>query len=208
MEIYRHLENIGATGSKSKKIPGVGNLRKILSNEVYVGDRIIQKTPVRDLITKKPDYSKPYTSYYLTDDHEPIVHRQLFEQVKARLKWVDQQRKAGIYRTSQSHYLYGLVFCSECGLPFRKGDSTEYKNTNYRYWVCSGKRRKDKKQYTCTNRSVRDEHLLKIVSDALGLSWSSVEDFDADNLDDSVERIVVKPEGINVVMKYREATNG
>lgn len=207
MEIHRHLEGLGAIGSTSKRIPTVGNLRKILGNEVYVGDRMIQKGPVRDLITKQPDFSKSYTRYYLSGDHEPIVDRQMFEKVRARLVWIEQERKDGIYRTSKSHYLYGLVFCSECGLPFRKGDSTEYKNTSYRYWVCSGKRRKDKKQCTCTNRSVRDELLLKTVSDALGLPWSSVEDFDGDTLADSVERIVVKPEGIDVVMKHRQAAN-
>ncbi|MBI9095631.1 MAG: recombinase family protein [Sphaerochaeta sp.] len=83
MEIHRHLESLGAAGSKSKKIPGVGNLRKILCYDVYVGDRMIQKEPVRDLITKQPDFSKPYTRYHLTDDHEPIVDRKLFEQVRA-----------------------------------------------------------------------------------------------------------------------------
>ncbi|MBI9095632.1 MAG: zinc ribbon domain-containing protein [Sphaerochaeta sp.] len=100
------------------------------------------------------------------------------------------------------------MFCSECGLPFRKGDSAEYKGTTYRYWVCSGKRRKDKDQCTCTNLLIRDEQLLKTVSDALGLQWSTVDEFDADALANSVERIVVKPDGVDVVMKYRQTANG
>ena len=71
IEIHRHLMDLGAANSTTKRIPGSGNMRKVLSNEVYVGDRMIQKGPVRDLITKQPDFSKPYTSYYLTDDHKP-----------------------------------------------------------------------------------------------------------------------------------------
>lgn len=208
IEIQRHLEDLGAANSTTKRIPGAGNMRKVLSNEVYVGDRMIQKGPVRDLITKQPDYAKPYTSYYLTDDHEPIVDRQLFEQVKARLAWVDQERKAGIYRNSQSHYLYGLAYCSECGLPFRKGDGSEYKGTEYDYLVCSCRKRKDRKQRTCTNRSIRVDQLLKTLSDTLGLPWRSVEEFDSDTLVNAVERVVVKPDGIDVVMKYRQAANG
>ena len=140
------------------------------------------------------------------DDHEPIVDRKLFERVKARLDWVDQQRKDGLYRTSQSHDLYGLVFCSECGLPFRKGDSTEYKGTTYRYWACSSKKRSDKKQCTCTNRSIRDERLLNTLSETLGLPWRSVDEFDSDVLAAAVEMIVVKPDGLDV-MKYRQAAN-
>lgn len=207
MEIYRHLESLGAAGSKSKRIQGVGNLRNILCNEVYVGDRMIQKGPVRDLITKQPDFSKAYTSYYLTDDHEPIVDRQLFEQVKARFDWIDQERKTGIYRTSQSHYLYGLVFCSECGLPFRKGDGSEYKGIGYDYLVCSCRKRRDRKQRTCTNRSIRVDQLLKTLSKTLGLPWRSVEEFDSDALVNSVERVIIKPDGIDVVMKYRQVAN-
>ncbi|MDD3524387.1 MAG: recombinase family protein [Candidatus Cloacimonetes bacterium] len=71
IEIHRHLMDLGAANSTTKRIPGSGNMRKVLSNEVYVGDRMIQKGPVGDLITKQPDFSKPYTSYYLTDDHKP-----------------------------------------------------------------------------------------------------------------------------------------
>ncbi|RFU93868.1 hypothetical protein DYP60_12450 [Sphaerochaeta halotolerans] len=130
-------------------------MRKVLDNKVYMGDRIIQNGPDRELITKQPDYAKPYTSCYLTDDHETIVDRRLFEQVKARLAWVDQERKAGIYRNSQPHYLYGLVYCSECGLPFKKGDGPEYKGTEYDYLVCICRKRRDRKQRSCTNRSIR-----------------------------------------------------
>jgi DNA invertase Pin-like site-specific DNA recombinase len=207
IEIHRHLQDLGAANSTTNRIPGAGSMRKVLSNEVYAGDRMIQKGPVRDLITKQPDYSKPYTSYYLTDDHEPIVDRQLFEQVKTRLEWVDQERKAGIYRNSQSHYLYGLVYCNECGLPFRKGDGSEYKDTEYDYLVCSCRKRRDRKQRTCTNRSIRVDQLLKTLSDTLGLPWRSVEEFDSDTFVDAVERVVVKPDGIEVVMKYRQVAN-
>jgi hypothetical protein len=74
--------------------------------------------------------------------------------VKARLELIDQERKIGIYRNSQSQDLYGLVFCSECGLP-----------------------------------------------------WRSVEEFDIDILADMVEKIIVKPDGTDVVMKYQQAAN-
>ena len=207
IEIQRHLEDLGAVNSSTKRIPGSGNMRKVLGNEVYAGDRMIQKGPVRDLLTKQPDYSKSYTSYYLTDDHEPIVDRQLFDQVQVRLEFVDQERKIGIYRNSRSDDLYGLVFCSECGLPFRKGDCNEYKGTAYQYWACSRRKHRNKKKRTCPNRSIKIEQLLKTVSATLGLPWRSVEEFDIDILADMVEKIVVRPDGIDVVMKYQQVAN-
>ena len=41
-------------------------MRKVRSNKVYVGV----------LITLQSDCSKSYTSWYLTDNHEPIMDRQ------------------------------------------------------------------------------------------------------------------------------------
>jgi hypothetical protein len=49
---------------------------------------------------------------------------------------------------------------------------------------------------------------LKTVSATLELPWRSVEEFDIDILGDMVEKIVVRPDGIDVVMKYRQAASG
>jgi hypothetical protein len=61
---------------------------------------------------------------------------------------------------------------------------------------------------TCTNRSIRVEQLLETLSEALGLPWRSVEEFDSDALVEAVERIVIKPDGIDVVMKCQQAVTG
>jgi hypothetical protein len=100
-----------------------------------------------------------------------------------------------------------LVYCSKCGLPYRKGDGSEYKGTEYDYLVCSCRKRRDRKQRTCTNRSIRVDQLLKTLSETLGLPWRSVEEFDSDALVGAVERVVVKPDGVDVVMKYRQVAN-
>ena len=39
--------------------------------------------------------------------------------------------------------------------------------------------------------------------DPLGLPWRSVEEFDSDALVNAVERVVIQPDGIEVVMKYQ-----
>ena len=42
----------------------------------------------------------------------------------------------------------------------------------------------------------------------LGLPWRSVEEFDSDALVHTVARVVIKPDGVDVVMKYRQVANG
>ncbi|RFU93865.1 hypothetical protein DYP60_12430 [Sphaerochaeta halotolerans] len=48
IEIHRHLRDLGVANSSTKRITGAGNMRKVLDNEVYMGDRIIQNGPDRD----------------------------------------------------------------------------------------------------------------------------------------------------------------
>jgi hypothetical protein len=72
----------------------------------------------------------------------------------------------------------------------------------------SGRKRRDRKQRTCTNRSIRVDQLLKTLSDTLGLPWRSVEEFDSDTLINAAERVVIKPDGIEMVMKYCQVANG
>jgi hypothetical protein len=40
------------------------------------------------------------------------------------------------------------------------------------------------------------------------LPWRTVEEFDSDALVQAVERVIIKPNGIDVVMKYRQVANG
>jgi hypothetical protein len=42
----------------------------------------------------------------------------------------------------------------------------------------------------------------------LGLPWQSIEEFDSDTLINAAERVVIKPDGIEMVMKYRQVANG
>ncbi|HKM06058.1 MAG TPA: hypothetical protein VJ869_03625 [Sphaerochaeta sp.] len=40
------------------------------------------------------------------------------------------------------------------------------------------------------------------------MPWCSVEEFDFDALVGAVERVVIKADGFDVVMKYRQVANG
>jgi hypothetical protein len=40
------------------------------------------------------------------------------------------------------------------------------------------------------------------------LPWRTVEEFDSDTLVGTVERVVIKPDCVDVVVKYRQVANG
>ena len=78
--IAEELEQRGAKRLRSDKPFTVSGIKGILENETYVGDKRLQKQAPQDYLTKKP-MDVEYESYYIRDDHEGIVERQLWEQV-------------------------------------------------------------------------------------------------------------------------------
>lgn len=68
-------------------------IRYMLSNETYVGDKLLQKQPPRDYLTKKPDFNQDFHSYYLKDDHDAIVTWETWTKVQAILKQKESNKK-------------------------------------------------------------------------------------------------------------------
>ena len=104
-------------------------ISSILHNELYKGDQRIQKKPPKDLLSKKPDYSKEYTSYYVEDNHEAIVNRELWDKVQEILTVPKTS-----YIRNDSHPLKDKIVCGECGMPFKRVTRRGHKT-----WVCKGR---------------------------------------------------------------------
>lgn len=83
-QVAEILNLAGAKRLRSKKAFDHSCVKYILQNEIYAGDRFLHKKPPIDLMTKKP--LSTYTSYYVTDDHIPIISRELWNKVQDRLK--------------------------------------------------------------------------------------------------------------------------
>lgn len=59
---------------------------KMLRNEKYMGDALLQKTYTVDFMTKKKVINKGIVpQYYVEDDHEPIIPKELFYRVQEEL---------------------------------------------------------------------------------------------------------------------------
>ena len=61
-------------------------LKKILSNEKYIGDALLQKTVTTDFLNKKRVANKGIVpQYYVENSHEAIIPRDLFLQVQEEM---------------------------------------------------------------------------------------------------------------------------
>ena len=157
-EIIRTLTDIGLKTRNDTPLSRSAILY-ILKNETYKGDKLLQKQPPRDFITKKPDPNIPFESNYLENDHEAIVSRAIWDAVQQKLEENKEIESVVGHRGGLPHSLYGKVFCGECGAPMTRRTVNGPGGVKIKTWVCREKR----KGSGCTCRNVKEEELLKCV---------------------------------------------
>lgn len=154
-EIIRTLTDIGVRTRNDTPLSRY-NILYILKNETYKGDKLLQKQPPRNFITKKPDPAIPYESNYLENDHEAIVSRDVWDAAAEKLKKNKELTEVVGHRGGQPHFLYGRVFC-ECGAPMTRRTVNGAGGQKIKTWICREKR----KGSGCKCRNVKEEELLK-----------------------------------------------
>ena len=142
------------------------NLRSILTNEKYCGDALLQKTFVKDFISKK---SIPNTGQLakvlIQNNHEAIISHEIFDAVQlelARRRAQDgRSRKSvptGRGKFSGKYALSGLLFCGECGTAYRRVVWTQH-GEKRAVWRCTS--RLDYGRKYCLNSPTLDEEPLQ-----------------------------------------------
>jgi DNA invertase Pin-like site-specific DNA recombinase len=120
---------------------------KMLSNEKYMGDALMQKTYTVDFLTKKKVLNKGIVpKYYIEDNHEAIIPKELFNRVQE-----EKARRTAIYRPaarkrdasvkgkySAKYILSDIMVCAECGQPYRRQVWTKY-SIKKAVWRCDNR---------------------------------------------------------------------
>ncbi len=122
-QIASGLERDGVLTGRGNTRWHDSGIRRILENEKYMGDALLQKTYTVDFLNKKRSRNNgDIPQYYVEDDHEAIIPKELFmktqEEMARRGSQLDcKGRKRGF---SSKHCFTGLVYCAECGEQFRR----------------------------------------------------------------------------------------
>ena len=192
--IARALNEKGAKTLMGKPFNAPG-IRYILGNETYVGDKHLQKNPPKDYITHKPDPNEHAPDYYLRDDHEGIISREVWEKVKAKLERAGTDMENGAKHCTEHHFLYGKVICGECGAIFKRRTLTGRDGTYYKVWNCS-ERQKGRRGNGCKCRIIREEELIEAIREAL--EWSVM---DEARFNREIVRVVIHEDELELIMK-------
>jgi len=138
---------------------------KMLRNEKYMGDALLQKTYAIDFMKKKKVINKRIVpQYYVEDDHEPIIPKELFYRVQEELarrasinKAAVTRKKSQKSRFSSKYDLTGLLLCGECGQEYRR--VTWSRNGKKKIvWRCSNRLTNGTKH--CKNSETLEEGAL------------------------------------------------
>ena len=179
LEICKGLEADGIlTGAHMKKWRPE-TVHKMLQNEKYMGDALLQKTYTVDFLTKKKVVNEGIApQYYVENSHEAIIPRDLFmrtqEEIKRRANLNSGIGKKRVY--SSKYALSGMVICAHCGDIFRRinWNNRGCKST---VWRCVSRVQKKTSGIDCPARTVKEETLYQVVVDAINQVISFDDDF-------------------------------
>ena len=154
-------------------------LKKILTNEKYIGDALLQKTVTTDFLNKKRVVNKGIApQYYVENSHEAIIPRALFMQVKeemvrrARLDTGTGKRRVYSGKYALSH----LVYCAHCGDIYRR---TQWwiRGEKISVWRCISRIEKRKANVDCPSRTIYEKDMHAAVVTAFNQLIAQKDEF-------------------------------
>lgn len=169
-KIAAGLEADGILTGAGKTKWHTSTINKILRNEKYIGDALLQKTYTTDFLTKKRIKNNGIVpQYYVEDDHEAIIPKELFMKVQAELirRRVVHTSPSGRKRIfSCNHCFAQIVFCGECGELYRR---VHWNNHGCKsiVWRCISRLETTSAKAPCNNRTVNELLLQEVTIKAL-----------------------------------------
>ena len=156
------------------------DIRRILQNEKYAGNMLLQKAYRENHITKKCQKNKgELPQFYVEESHPAIIEPQMFEMVQGLIK-----RRGDRFTPPKStvavYPFTGKILCGCCGKNYRRKTTA----TGI-VWICSTYNTKGKK-YCPTAKQIPEDKLYAACCEVLDIS-----DFDEDIFQSEIQQIIV-----------------
>lgn len=169
MEISHHLIDEDIPGVTGKAVWPPVTIRRMLQNEKYKGDLLMQKYYTVSYLTKEQAENEgKLDQYYVKGAHEAIVSEEDWSVVQEEMKRREQFSKDhGIRENSSSTgtAFFGRVFCGSCCGHFTRKRWTGIKEP---FWKCGNAEKASGK--TCRMEIVRESDLRK----AFTIAWNAI----------------------------------
>ncbi len=187
-QISRRLTEDGVPTERGLDYWNWDTVKKILTNEKYMGDTKCQKTYNVDHLTKKRVKNNgELPQYYYENTHPAIIDRDIWQCVQLEFEkqdiFVKEHRMGHYHQHSLEMPMVGKIICGSCGDTFLLRELV-----NGKFWRCINYR----SQGTCSNG-------IKIgvgkIEDAFVSAWNKF----ADGLD----KQIIDSDGKDILPRYR-----
>ena len=164
----------------------------ILTNEKYKGDALLQKTYIANCITKKSKRNNgELPMYYVENNHPAIIERAVFDRVQEEVSRRNSKRKTKqvgtkteLGRYSSKYALSEILFCGDCGTPYRRCTWTN-KGKKKVVWRCISRLDYGTK-YCKASPSIEESVLHTAIAEAI-TQKAHMEDADIDRVRRHIE---------------------
>jgi site-specific DNA recombinase len=146
-------------GKKSKW--NAATVRRMLENEKYKGDALLQKSYTTDFLTKKKKTNEgEIPQYYVKNNHEAIIDPAVFDIVQIEL----ENRSPGPNRRSGVSIFSSRIKCGQCGSWY--GSKVWHSTSKYRRTIYQCNRKYDSDNQ-CRTPHLDEERIKKLFISAV-----------------------------------------
>ena len=166
-------------------------LHKILRNEKYMGDALLQKTVTTDFLSKKRVVNKGLVpQYYVENSHDPIIPKELFMRVQEEMaRRAKLETNVGRRRQYSGKFaLSNIVYCAHCGEVFQR-THWDIHGKKKIVWRCLSRIHKKKSKIDCPARTVNETDLHAVVIKAINRVFAKQGDF-LSQLKTNIEKVL------------------
>lgn len=163
-QISDYLKTKGIASPWGSKVWDKKSVDRILKNEKYAGDLLLQKTFISDPISKKSKKNRgELPKYLVSNNHPAIIPREKFNAVQMEIaKRGSLHRKSTKAITQQGVYcskyaLSELLICGECGSHFKRSGKKKTNGDYVYYWRCLNHR--ENGDANCTMTGIEEKQL-------------------------------------------------
>lgn len=201
IQIGRGLEADGILTGAGKERWCPETIKKMLSNEKYIGDALLQKTYTVDFLTKKRVKNEGIVpQYYVENSHQGIIPKDLFMQVQEEMIRRANMKAGKKKRVYSSKYaLSSLVFCPKCGDIYRRV-SWNNRGKHSIVWRCCT--RVQGGPNACDAETIMEEDLQMATVAAFNTFYSS-RDSMLKILKNNIAKVINSPESTIDVVQTR-----
>jgi site-specific DNA recombinase len=175
-------------------------IRRMLMNEKYKGDTMLQKTFTEDFMTgKKRKNDGQRNKYYVKDSYPAIVPAEVFDRVQEEMakrtrliRKEDCSEEASVSKYNGKYLLGNLLVCGDCGASYRR--RTERGKV---VWRCATRIEKGK-EACATSLTLNEEWIKKILGERV--CENSI--YDEDIIRDNIEKILIFNDYLEIYYRH------